>query len=85
MSFLVQFTALVLWESLSYPRKIVIVTEISLTESILNRTKSNPDLVNQTKIIRFRTSMAMTHHSSKIMKQNLVHPDLSLSAIRLEI
>ena len=35
--FLVQFTALVLWESISYPSKIGIVTEITLTESISNR------------------------------------------------
>ena len=52
--FLVQFTALVLWESVSYPSKIGIVTEISLTESILNRIKSEiksiPDLVNRNRI-----------------------------------
>lgn len=44
-AFHVQFTVLVLWESLSYPSKIDIVTEISLTESILNRIGSSPKSV----------------------------------------
>ena len=46
-----QFTSLVLLESISYPSKIDIVTEISTTKSILNRIEStiklNPDLVNR--------------------------------------
>ena len=51
--FIVQYTAFVLWSSISYPSKIAIATEISLTESILNqiKIKSNLDLVNRNQII----------------------------------